>query len=70
VHASEIIRARRLPPSLIVECQSAECTKCFPLSDGFPMPIYLVGEHQARMGFFCSPECYLRLVPPARCWRA
>ena len=65
-HTMAVVRARHLPPSLLVEC-AGECTHTFRISDGYAFPVLLPGADRPVMGFFCSPYCYLALVRPENC---
>jgi len=63
----EILRARKLPPRLMVEC-AGNCTNNFHLEDGFAMPVWCPEADRPTMAFFCSYERYLVLVPPINCY--
>jgi hypothetical protein len=65
-HTKAVIRARHLPPNLLVEC-AGECALRFPIADGYAFPVLLPGAERPVMGFFCSPYCYLALVRPKNC---
>jgi hypothetical protein len=65
-HTMAVLRARHLPPSLLIEC-AGECTHTFRIVDGCAFPVLLPGAERPTMGFFCSPYCYLSLVHPENC---
>src|SRR6476619_6125062 len=65
-HAANIL-ARRMgfDPRTIIVCNAIGCETVVTMSDAFAYPI--VRQNEPSIGFFCTPACFLRAIPPHGC---
>src|ERR1700716_2736090 len=66
--ASILARRMGFDPRTIIVCNAIGCETVVTMSDAFAYPI--VRQNEPSIGFFCTPRCFLRAIPPHGCGRS